>query len=112
MMAHAYIASSKPGIELDSYAEKCVVGDNCLVIHNHVRQVNVFSYDPKDGKRSAKTVHATVDYRDLQSAQKYIFIINYEIQISSLENHFHASGIHISEVPKLLTESPIQVIDP
>ena len=48
--------------ELDSHADMCVVGDNCLVIHDHFRPVNVYSYDPKDGHKSAKTVDATVGY--------------------------------------------------
>ena len=44
-VAHTLIASSKPKVELD-----------------HNRPVNVYSYDPKDGHRSAKTVDAIVDY--------------------------------------------------
>ena len=34
-LAHASFASSKPKVELDSHADKCVVGDNCYVIHDH-----------------------------------------------------------------------------
>ena len=43
MVAHASVASSKPRVELDSDEDMCVVGDNCLVIHDHIRQVNVDS---------------------------------------------------------------------
>ena len=49
MVAHASVASNKLKVELDSHAGTCAVGDNCLVIHNHNRSVNVYSYDPKDG---------------------------------------------------------------
>ena len=62
MVAHASVASSKSKVALDSHADICVLGDNCLVIHDHNRQVNVYSYDPKDGHKSAKTVNATVVY--------------------------------------------------
>ena len=55
MVVHTSVACSKPKVELDSHAEMCIVGDNCLVIHDHNRPVDVYSYDPKDGHRSAKT---------------------------------------------------------
>ena len=63
-MAHASIASSKTKVELDSHAGTSAVGDNCLVVHNHNRPVNVYSYDPKDGNRYAKTVDDAVGYQD------------------------------------------------
>ena len=71
-VAHASVASSKPKAELNSHADSCVVGDNWLVIHDHDRPVNVYSYDPKDGHKSAKTVDATVGYQDAQSGQVYL----------------------------------------
>ena len=40
-VAYASVASSKPKVELDLHADRCVVGDNCLIIHDHERQVNV-----------------------------------------------------------------------
>ena len=63
-MALTSVERSKPKVELDSHADMWVVGDNCLVIHDHYRQVNVYSYDPKDSHRSAKTFDATVGYQD------------------------------------------------
>ena len=59
-MAHATVASSKPKVDLGSHTDMCEVGDNCLVIHDQNRPVNVDSYDPNDGHRSAKTVDAGV----------------------------------------------------
>ena len=111
-VAHASFASSKPKIELDSHADMCVVSDNCLVIHNHNRPVNVYSYDPKDGQRSAKTVDATVGYQDSQSSQKFILMINQAIHIDDLVNHLlcsmqcHLNGVKINEVLKFLNENP------
>ena len=75
-VAHATVASSKPKEELDSHAGTCVVGDNCLVINDHKRPVNVYSYDPKDGNKSAKTVNAAKSHQDPHSDQKFILVIN------------------------------------
>ena len=111
-MAHASAASSKPKVELDSHTDTCEVGDNCLVIHDHNRPVNVYSYDLKDSNRSAKTVDVTIGYQDPQSEQKYILIINKVICINCLENHLlcpmqcQLNGVHISKFPKFLAESP------
>ena len=74
-MLQLQVASSKPKVELDSHADKYLVVDICLVLHDHNRPVIVYSYK-KDGHRSAKTVDAAVGYQDPQCAQKYILMIN------------------------------------
>ena len=62
--------------------------------------------------RSAKTVDATVDYRDPHDGQKYILMINQAVQINIPENHLlcimqcHLNVVHISEVPKFLADRP------
>ena len=63
LIAHASVAHSKSKVKINSHADTCVVGNNCLIIHDHNRQVNVYSYNPKDGYRSAKKFDATVDYK-------------------------------------------------
>ena len=67
MVAHPSVACSKPKVELDSHEDTCVVVDNCLVIHNHNRPVNVYSYDQKNRPRSAKTVDAILGHQDQHS---------------------------------------------
>ena len=111
MVAHASVASSKPKVELDSNADTCVVGDNCLVVHHLNRPVNVYSYDPRDDHRSAKPVDAAVGYQDPQSIQKFVLMINQSICIDGLVNHLLClmqcclNGVQISEVPKFLAET-------
>ena len=111
-MAHVSVVSSKPKGELDSHTDTFLVGDNCVVIHDHSQPVNVYSYNPKDGHRSAKTVDAIVGYQDPQSGQKFILMINQAICMNGLEDHSlcpmqcHLNGVHISKVPKFLAESP------
>ena len=112
IVAHASVASSKPKVELDSHADTCVVGDNCVVVHNLNRPVNVYSYDPMDGHRSAKTVNAEVGYQNPQSGQKFILMMNQAICIDGLVNHLlcpmqcYLNGVQINEVPKFLAETP------
>ena len=112
MVAHASVVSSKFKVELDSHADTCVVVDNCLVFHGHNRPVNVYSYDPKDGHRSVKTVDDTVGYQDLQRGQKFILMINQAICIDCLVNHLlcpmqcSLNGVYVSEVSKILAENP------
>ena len=105
MVAHTSVASSKPKVELDSHADMCVIGDNCLVIHDLNRPVNVYSYDPKNGHRSAKTVDATVGYQYPQSGQKFILMINQAICIDALVNHMFAPCIVVWMVCKLMKPS-------
>ena len=111
-VSHASVASSKPKVELDSHADTYVVGDNCFVVHNINRPVNVYSYDPKDGHRSDETVDAAVGYQNPQSGQKFILIINQAICIDGLVNHLlcpmqcHMNVVQISEVSKFVTETP------
>ena len=67
MVAHVSVASSEPKVEIETHADMCVIGDNCLVTHDHNKPVNVYSHNPKNGHRSAKTVVATVGCQDPQS---------------------------------------------
>ena len=68
-MAHVSVASTKPKVEFDSHADMCVVGDNCLVLHDHNRPVHVYSYDKKDGHKSDMKVDASVGSHDPQSVR-------------------------------------------
>ena len=117
MVAHASVASSKPKAELDLNADTCVVGDNCLDIHDHNRPVNVY--------RSLKAVDATVGYQGPQSGQKFILMMNQAIcingcknhlplQLSSLTSYFHVYAPNVAEdenkaTPKthLIVEEPL-----
>ena len=51
-------------IELDPNADTCVLGDHCLVVHDHNRSVNVFEYNPKVGSKHTCIVDASVVYTE------------------------------------------------
>ena len=84
---HASVASSKSNIELDSHADTCVVGDNCIVIHDHNSPGYINSYDPKDGHRRAKIADVTLGYQDPHSGQIFFLMIHQAVGINGLENH-------------------------
>ena len=42
LSAHNSLVVVETKLELDLNADTCVVGDNCLVIYDHNRAVNVF----------------------------------------------------------------------
>ena len=108
MVVHASVESSKTKVELDSYADMCVAGNNCSVICDHNRPVNIYSYDPRDGHRSAKTVDVAVGYHDPLSGQRFILMIKGAICIDGLVNHFlcpmqcSLNGVQISKGSHIL----------
>ena len=69
LSAHNSLIVVKTKIELDSHADTCVVGDYCLVIHDHKRPVNVFGYNPKAGSKHACKNDTTVAYKHLRQAK-------------------------------------------
>ena len=124
MVAHASVASSKLKVELNSHANRYVVGNNSLAIHDHNRSLYVYSYDQKDGLRSAKIVDATVGYQDPQSSWRFFLMIKQAIHKDGLVNHLlclmqcHLNVVQINEVLKFLPENPnktthaMELVDP
>ena len=111
-MGQASFARSKTKVELDSHADRCVIGDNSFITNDHNRPVIVFGYDSKDGHKYARTLNAAVFYNNPHSGQNHFLIINQTNQISNFANHLlcpmqcHINGVQISEVTKHLTDSP------
>ena len=56
----------KTKIELDLHADTCVTDDQCLIIPDYNRPVNVYGYDAKVGSTHAHRVNATVTYYERQ----------------------------------------------
>ena len=102
--------------ESDSHADVCVVGDHCLVEHDHNRTVNVFGYDPKAGSKHACIVNATVAYTQPETGKVVIFLISQEIEMKSLNHHLCCqmqcciNGNLIDEVLKILEAIPSEII--
>ena len=111
-------------IGCDIHADTSVVGKEALIIHDYGQPVSVNSYDKEDGCKEYRTVTAAVAYNHPQSSQVYMLVINQAIEIPHLQNHLlcpmqcRLNGVHISELPKFLTEDPdemthsLQGLDP
>ena len=56
-------------------------------MYDHNRPVSIISYKPMDGHMCAKIVDAVVCYDDPHNEQKFLLMINQEIQISELVDH-------------------------
>lgn len=69
---------------LDSHGDTSVVNDDCLIIHDHSRPVNVFSHDLNDSNKCVRSVDAAVCNDNPYGGKKYILLIIQEIQISGL----------------------------
>ena len=67
-------------IELDSHAYICVVADQCLLIHDHNKPVNVFGYYPKVKSKHACIVDAAVAY-DAPKTGQVVKISNSTMQL-------------------------------
>ena len=52
------------------------MGDNCLVVHDHNKPVNVYGYDPKADSKHVCIVNAAVTYTEPETGQVVIFLIN------------------------------------
>ena len=76
LIAHTNLAVVKTKTELDSHADACVVGDHCLVVHDHNRPVNVYRYNPKVGSKYAHIVNAAVAYTESETGQVVILLLN------------------------------------
>ena len=73
---HSSLPVVKTKLELDSHADTCVVGDHCLIVHDHNRPVNVYRYDPKVGSKHVCIVDAAVAYTEPKTGQVVILLLN------------------------------------
>ena len=108
LSAKTSIAVVKTKIEFDSHADTCVVGDHCLIVHDHNRSVNLYGYNPKAGLKHACIVNAAVAYIVPETGQIFIISINQAIEMKGLGHHHHClmqccmNGVLINEVPNFL----------
>ena len=113
LVAKTSIIVVKTKIEVDSHADTCVVGDNCQIVDNHNKPVNVYGHNPKAGSKHAHIVNATVAFTVPEAGQVVILSINQAIKMKGLDPHHFClmqccmSGVLINEVWKFLAPIPI-----
>ena len=112
LIAHTSLTVVKTKIELDSHADTCILGDNCLIVHNHNRPVNVYGYNPKAGSKHAHIVNAAVAYRETETGHVVIPLLNQASETKGLSYHFLClmkccmNRVLIDEVPKFPAPIP------
>ena len=74
-------------LELDSHANTCVLGRDCLVILDYDQPVQVMGYDPALGAKTYKTVSRVVPYDDLATGEVFHLVINQAIHIPHFDHH-------------------------
>ena len=116
LSAHSSIEVVKTKIELDSRADTCVVGDHCLIVHDHNRPVNVYEYNSKPGSEHACIVDAALSDAIPETGQVVILSINQVIEMKGHDQHLlclmlcHMNGMLIDEVPKFLAPIPSETM--
>ena len=73
-MSQAANESSTCKIELDSHADRSVVDDNCLIVHDHARSVDVYGYAVRDKHKHAMTIDAAIGNRSSHWIKIYIYV--------------------------------------
>ena len=107
------LAKVTPRTELDTYADTCVVGKNCLIVHAYNRWVTVTGYDPQLGcVKDLKVVAASIAYDCHKTGEVIIIRINQAIYIKSMSNNLlcpmqlRMNDIKVFDCPKFLIENP------
>ena len=111
LSVHTSIALVETKIELDSI-QIYVVSDNCLIVHDHNRPVNVNVYNPKAGLKHAHVFNATVAYIVPEMGHVVILSINHMIKMKGLDHcllcpmQCHVNDVLINEDPTFLAPIP------
>ena len=66
-------------LELDSHADSCVLGRDCLVILDYDRPVQVVGYDPALGAKTYRTISGVVAHNDPAMGEVFHLVINQAI---------------------------------
>ena len=107
------LAKEESRTELDTHADTCVVGKNCLIVNEYDRWVTVTGYDPKQGcVEDLKVVAAVLAYDCPKSGEVKIIKLNQAIYINSMLNNLlcpmqlRMNDIKVFDCPRFLIQNP------
>jgi hypothetical protein len=99
--------------EIDNHADTCVLGNDCVILQDFERTVNVVGYDDSQGVREGcRTVTGAVAYDDPMSGEVIIIVIHQAIHIPTMSHNLlcpmqmRMNDVRVNEVPKFLTSNP------
>ncbi len=99
-------------LELDSHADTCVLGKDCLVILDYDRPVQVVGYDPALGAKTYQTISGVIAHDDPVTGEVIHLIIHQAIHIPHLDHHLlcpmqcRVNDVIINETPSFWTRAP------
>ena len=82
-----YNVQGEMTLELDSYADTCVLGCDALIISNYDRPVEVEGYDRALGKKQYDTVSSALAYDHPQTGEVLLLVLHQAIHIPHLDHH-------------------------
>ena len=74
-------------LELDSHADTCALGRQCLQVLDHNRPVRVQGYDPTQPVHKYNTISGALAYNHPITGDTYYLLVHQAIHIPHLENH-------------------------
>ena len=98
--------------ELDSHANMPVVGNQCVIVTDHAKTVDVNAFAPHYEVTKAKLVDAAIKYSDPYSGEEYILIVMNAISVPTMRHNLippfimREAGLQVNEVPKIHREDP------
>ncbi len=99
--------------ELDSHADTCVIGKECLVIHETHRFVNVVPYsDTLGGMDNKPIISAALAYDEPMTGEVVILVVHNAILIDEMDNNLlcpmqlRMNDVKVDECPRYLADNP------
>ena len=99
--------------EMDSHADTCVVGKQCLVFHDFDRPVNVSGFDTSLGTvKNRSVVSAALAYDDPETGEVIMLVVHQAIHIPTMDHNLlcpmqlRMSDVAVDECPKFLHSAP------
>ena len=99
-------------LELDSHADTCVLGRDCLIILDHNRPVQVHTFDPSLGSQTFQTISGVLEYQHPITGTKYHLVVNQAIHVPHLDRHLlcpmqcRVNDVTVNDCSKFLTIDP------
>ena len=97
--------------ELDSHADTCCLGENCLVIHDTEQLVSVEPFDKKLGSQQVKIITAAVAYDCPDTRNVFVLFFHQALHIPDLQKHLLCPN-QLRHNQVLVNDTPLLYIPP
>ena len=108
----AIIMGKEVSSELDTHADTCCVGSQCIITHDYGKSVTACGFDPKLQAKELRVVNAAVAYERPETGEIIIVMINQAIHMPTLDHNLlstmqlRLSDMIVNDCPKFLEKNP------